>query len=397
MTNNTPEDTSDFYAFPASRVQQIDNKVAADEPYRSPHLARILAAQGGVAGRPDTAPAPVQQPVGMAPRTGDRAGPQNLQARQRRATNMTSNLDHQIEPLVTVAPTATPQPVHSQRPHTRTALPQTHIAASSTPEFPTGEVAVSPGFTGATSEVEASVLALPSRYHYYDFKDLYAAPFKGRQLAKLSRSHTEGSLLLMVEAVSSVLSTSQGFQHLAFDLTPPDFQAVLYWLRLNSFTRVAYVHSFHCESQDHIDRVHAGELGYDTLQHAVTVKKSMIKTVELVDVPLAPTLANPDLYVSPCTMRDVLLMTEHPRLDSDPDFAFHAGLAVYVRSHTQDLTFDERVAIVEDMDADDVRAITEYDALASNYGVTESLDVRCPVCGTQRKSAIALQAYDFFH
>src|SRR6185503_13223273 len=75
----------------------------------------------------------------------------------------------------------------------------------------------------ANSEHEAVSFALPSNFWYYDFKDVYIKPFRGRNFSKLSRARDEESLLHVVEAVSSVIHNAQYPQGLAFELTMPDF------------------------------------------------------------------------------------------------------------------------------------------------------------------------------
>src|SRR6185437_8830372 len=51
----------------------------------------------------------------------------------------------------------------------------------------------------ANSEVEAVSFALPSSFFYYDFKDVYIKPFRGRNFSKLNRAREEESMLHVVE------------------------------------------------------------------------------------------------------------------------------------------------------------------------------------------------------
>ncbi len=290
-------------------------------------------------------------------------------------------------------------------------------AAASIPEptrIPDHMPVITPGFTAPTSEEEAVVLALPSQYIFYDFKDLYVKPFKGRNLGKLSRAKEERSTLHMVEAVSSVLSNTRGDQHIGFKLTLPDFYFVLYWLRLNSFTKSVFIHESQCTNPDHIERVTNGELGSDTLLQAEVINKSSVKTVMLEQAPNleAFVLDYPGVTLAQATMQDAIEMTEDPNFDQE-EFRYAAQKAVYLRGLTpidpQDhaalaqypsglrpMTLVERVSIVDDMSADDHIMIQSYEKATGEYGIVEQIKVTCKGCGASKVDKITIDAHSFF-
>ncbi len=273
---------------------------------------------------------------------------------------------------------------------------------------------VAPGFTNPTSEAEAISVELPSRFAFYGFKDLYVKPLRGLHLAKLSRAKEEQSTLHMVEAVSSVLSTSTGDRNLGFHLTVPDFYFVLYWLRLNSFTKSVFIHESVCADENHIKRIGAGELAADTLRQGEIINKSSLKTLMLDGI---PNLANypvdyPGITLRPCTMQDAIEMTEDPGFHME-EFRFSAQIGVYLYGTVQvdprdlktmalhpsgfrPMTLHERIKIVGDMSADDIQSVKAYEKALSSYGTEEKIRVTCKACGVSKIDTIHLDAHSFF-
>lgn len=253
-----------------------------------------------------------------------------------------------------------------------------------------------PGFTKPTSEVEAVVLDLPSRYCFYDFKDLYVKPFKGLHLGKLSRAREERSILHTVEAVSSVLSNTNGDTHIAFKLTLPDFYFVLYWLRINSFTKSNFVHESYCTNEEHITQVTEGTLPRDTLKQASVINKSTMITNMLNEMPNpeAFVLDYPGITLAPTNMQDAIELTEDP-LFVNEEFRYAAKQAVYIRG-AEPMTLRQRISIVEDMSPDDILVIEAYDRATGEYGIVEQINVTCKTCGHSKVDKIHLDAHSFF-
>lgn len=347
---DTPK--QEFVPFPTSHVQQVEARRKAAEPYHSPHHPHARKTPGI---------------VGV-----------DMQSNY----TMPSTNDMQV---------ATPAYVNAQQ----------VVAAPVDNQIPV----VVPGYTVPTSEEEAVPIALPSGYAFYDFKDLYIRPLKGRHMAKLSRAREEGSTLYTVEVVSAVLSTPQGHTNLAFQLTVPDFYYVLYWLRLNSFTKTAFMHKTSCTNEEHIKAVAEGKLLQDTLKIGEIINRAAMKETLLTSVPNkeAYALEFPGIGVRVCTMQDALEMTEDADFVSE-EFRYAAEIACYldvpdIRTETgssRKASLRERIAYVDEMSPDDIQTIKAYERAVTNYGIEETINVTCKHCGTKRIDPIVLDAHSFF-
>jgi hypothetical protein len=328
------------------------------------------------------------------------------------------------------------QPVLDDQPQAPRQAPQPNPMGMSFNGVPAGQAQVSaptvpvemPGFTNAIAEPEGTSLALPSRFAFYNFKDLYASPFRAKHLAKLQRAHREQSLLPLVEAVSSILmTTTPGHSAVAFDLTLPDFYFVLYWLRLNSFTKSNYTHKTTCNNEAHMKRVEdgykleqyaaavaAGEMSQeqfdliqsqvlpeDSLQIAEIIRQSTMVVKELEEIP------NPEhyhfsdtsaMFFRPPTMRDVIEFQDAPQMQDKAtrtEFAYLAQMASHIQHQELLLTLAVRVDIVGEATADQVQLLQDYEQAIGTYGVDEEVVVTCKGCGASRKSKLILDAFSF--
>lgn len=255
----------------------------------------------------------------------------------------------------------------------------------------------------ANSEIEAVSMDMPSNFFYYDFKEVYIRTFKGANFSKLNRAREEESLLHVVEAVSSVISTPSILQGLAFYLTLPDFYAVLYWLRLHSFLKHAFIHQTMCRSKIHHGWVEAGgrkledgstvEVLPDSLKHAETISKAMIVTKKLQE-PLDLSkyvLDYEGLELVPATMQEILEITMNDNIDR-----FNARIAASFQPVGQRLSLAERMTLVDKLSADDIATIQQFERDVSDYGVDEKIKWRCKTCGHLHTDEIQLEAHSFF-
>lgn len=260
-----------------------------------------------------------------------------------------------------------------------------------------------PGFTGEVADGEASSLDLPSRFWPYNFKDVYATPFVAYHLAKLSRAHDEGSLLPMVEAVSSVLQSSDpGMKgiSIAHRLTVPDFYFVMYWLKLHSYTKGSYLHTTVCMNPEHHKWVQEGKKPRESLKVQELVQKSQLKVNALEVVPdmsqfnLGTMKDGTPLELYPATMADTLSFLEHP-LAADPEFQWLARRASFVRVSDAEVSFNDRVEITKTLSADQIAIIEKFEKICDSYGVQERITVRCKECGASRVTKMTLDAHSF--
>lgn len=288
-----------------------------------------------------------------------------------------------------------------------------------------------PGFQTPVADGSAFSLGLPSHFAFYGFKDIYAKPFLAKHIAKLQKAHREQSLQPVVEAVSSVLYTSDPAWNgvpLAFELTLPDFYFVLFWLRQNSFTKSNFVHSTRCKNPEHTRRVENGlrltdfqamvRAGQMTAEHYAEIEAAVLPESSLdisqvitnasVQVNELETIPDPEVYhfsdastmaFRPPTMRDVIEFAEHPKMQ-DPEqrteFSFLAQLATHIQHQELHLTLDQRIAIVENATADQVQLIKDYDKAVRNYGVDQTVKIQCKGCGAVSESKLSLAAHSFF-
>jgi hypothetical protein len=287
-----------------------------------------------------------------------------------------------------------------------------------------------PGFTSPTADDEYTSVALPSRFAYYGFQDLYVKPFIIKHIGKLQRAHNEKSLLPIVEAMSTVIYTTDERYRgvpLAFELTLPDFFFVLYWLRLNSFTKSNYVHTTVCQDEMHLARVELGKqlpqlaqkvltgdlkqeefeklkvqaLDAETLKISEIIRRTDMKVNELEAVPdpALYCLSDERLYVRPPTMRDVIEVAEDPRMrnpETRTEFQFYSRLASHFQHRDVYLPIGKRVDIIQSGSLDDMSVLTQFERALKDYGVEEKINVQCKCCGASRTSKLMIAAHSFF-
>jgi hypothetical protein len=355
------------FAFPAEKTKQLEAAAVARQAQGQPMQRR----------QPVTMPVNQPQPVQR---------PQHAGAQQ------------QVPPQQVPPQQVPPQQTYVGHPQDRSGQtpPQFHAVANQMP-----------GFTAPTADPEGASLALPSKFAYYRFKDLYAKPFKGKHLSKLSRAHAEGSLLQLVEVVSSVLSTTTpGMGPLGFELTLPDFYFVLYWLKQNSYTKSNFIHKTQCNNTEHVKQVKEGKLAADTLQIAQIISKSQLTVNELNNLPDPQYFKfNEDVpfYLTPATMRTAIEFSESPKMNSAEreEFEYLAQLGSFVQ-HKDFLqspqgywTLERRAEAMGEADGDEITLIKEFEKALEGYGVDEKINVTCKVCGASRETKVSLDAHSF--
>lgn len=259
-----------------------------------------------------------------------------------------------------------------------------------------------PAFVVPMASADGTSLALPSRFAFYGFQDLYVVPFKNAHLAKLQRAANEGSLQPIVEAVSSVIYTStEGYTNLAPMLTMPDFFAVMLWLRHNSFTKTSFIHNTMCKNIEHLEQVKAGTKDRDSLKitHVVNRTNVQVKDLEQLPDPEVFTLGEDHpLMPLPPTMADVLEFLDAPEM-KDPntrsEFAYLCSQASHTQGRDRWYSLRERLDMMEDLTPDQAHMLKEYEAIMKGYGVQESIQVTCKGCGASQVSKLIIDAHSF--
>ncbi len=264
-------------------------------------------------------------------------------------------------------------------------------------------VKVQPAPATPMASAEAISVDLPSKFHYYDFKDLYIRPIRLPQLAKISKAHETGSLQTQAEAISSLLSTSSGNQdNLAFRLTMADYQAVLYWLRLVSFSKPQMRVTSQCTNAQHMADVKAGLKEPKSLEIQTVVTKSDIQVNPLVQVP------SPDQYhivvegeridFTPEVLADTVEFLDHESW-ADEEFQYKSRIAAVLdlaRASGQKWTWDQRVRFVDEkLTPDQALLAIEFADMLDSYGIVEAVTTKCMGCGSKEIVKITCDPLSF--
>ena len=249
------------------------------------------------------------------------------------------------------------------------------------------------GVQRPNSEAEALSIELPSRFAMYEFKDLFASPIRAYHMAKMARAHSEKSLRLMAECVSSMLHTSdERFENvsLAHQLTLPDFYYVLYFQRLTNYNKTRYLHTEQCSNPEHIAMVKEGKLKKESLKITELITSSMLKTTMLDQMPVIDEELMDGIRVRPATVQDSIDWLEDERFANE-EFQFLGQIACYLEGET----FSQKIDLASSLTPDQVQAVMDYEKALFGYGVEETITIRCKECGASMKTPVNIDASAF--
>lgn len=240
-------------------------------------------------------------------------------------------------------------------------------------------------------------VTLPSNFYFYSFKSLAVRFFKAPDQAKCIRAAKEGRFRHLVEAISATLQPGIS----AYDLTHQDFYFLMYWHRMNSFSKTPYNHRTLCENPDHISKVMLNEMEEKTLEISTLITTTSLKEVQLdpEKIIIPPSLAE-KYQLGTVLIKDMVEIEEMEDSVSDfPDIEFLADLACYLKP--QQLpnggaqSLKDRIEIVKEMTPDEVEEMQTYIRSVSDYGVTENVVVKCRGCGAEREAKVSIDALAF--
>lgn len=260
-----------------------------------------------------------------------------------------------------------------------------------------------PVFTNPSADPESISVALPSNFVFYPFKDLYVKPLRALHLAKMNKAHQDSSLQIMVECVSSVLSSTYDTQGLGYELSVQDFHAVLHWLKMHSTIEGVTTTTNLCENPQHIAQVNLGEMPAESLvvNTVITKPDLRIRNLENADMP------NMDDFVlsveSPFIMRPPTMKDSVEFLDDedamDAEFQFLSKIACVLAipdvPAAQQPSLRDRIAFVSDLPDSDVQKLMAFDAHFEKFGVKQMIKIDCKVCGASREAELLLEAHSF--
>ena len=252
------------------------------------------------------------------------------------------------------------------------------------------------------SDKDGISVDLPSRFHYYPFKDLYIKPLRLPHLAKIAKAHDTGSMQTMAEVVSSVLYTPCGEENIGFKLSVADFNAVLYWLRLNSFSKKQMRLKWTCHNKLHLDAVERGEKSPESLEVSSLYTSSDLKFTYLESAPdpehFSFELENyGKITMRPETISDVIDFMDHP-LWEDAEFQYSARVASVLHVTKEDgsqMRLAEKVKMLEDASPDNALLALQFADAVDTFGVNEKVTTNCIGCGASSAVTIAVDALSF--
>jgi len=291
--------------------------------------------------------------------------------------------------------------VRPERQAAREAVMQPVVRPSEVVQKPMTPVASVPATPMVTADYVS--LDLPSRFHYYPFKDLYIKPFRAPHLAKMAKVDATASFQLMAEVVGSVLATHEHGPDVVFDLTMNDFYAVLFWLRMNSYAKQSMRLTSECANPEHHAKVDAKELAPETLKIDTTFTETAIEVNYLDAVP------DPEHYhivvdgvrisMRPERVRDSIQFLDHPKWD-DEEFQYlvRVGTVLALELAYPDKVWDleSRVAFAAELSAEDsLRALEFADLISESYGLVQTVGTKCKECGASGAVRLHLDAQSF--
>ncbi len=280
-------------------------------------------------------------------------------------------------------------------PTTAVELPRAHT------DMRTGQRYTGVGVTSAehqnsappsfSSEDTGVAVELPSKFVFYDFKELYVHPFRGKHLAKLARASKEKNARLLAEVMSSVLSVpGKNIPGIAFQLTLPDWYWLLYFQRRSCYTKVSFTHKWRCRNPKHIQECLEGQKDPETLVQQSLIDTSVLEVRDFQPFEIPESIA--DLQVHCPTQGDVVLSVEDPRFGNDPEYEWTAQLACLIYPG---LPWNERLAAVDNLEAHQIEALKDYEDRVLDFGVTEKANVTCRGCGASTETKLSVDASSF--
>lgn len=266
---------------------------------------------------------------------------------------------------------------------------------------------------------QAISIDLPSRFKFYSFKDLYIKPMRNLHRAKLAAAYQMQAVRPVVEVIDSLLATSDGQTGLAYQLTEPDFNFLMYWIRIHFFTSVPFTIKAQCKNPEHIKLVEDGKKTKGSLQIIQTLN-NLIPESKYIDEEYEPDFSqymptfegvdNPPEHfeVAPPSYNDIIELTEDEYFlidQKDPEtgktikipntaYVYLVNAAAYLK--VPGMSLRDRSELVGNMNESDYNKLIEAGKSIPEYGVNEIVSLRCKECGAIRKVRARLDAHSFF-
>lgn len=253
----------------------------------------------------------------------------------------------------------------------------------------------------------AEMGALPSHFHPYDWKKLYARPFERAELQLLSRAIATGELANVLRAVDIVISED------VLDLTTYDFYYVMLWLRSVSMPKAPYTVSWDCNTlvltnpennefifgdRSNIPESEEEQRKYTEFRPCGFSNTSVVHhtKVELICLP-DPDDAGKEGYVPFVPLPEgwdfprVRTMVEEEEYAADPDFVMILKSLRWMKGNT----FKEKLDRFDSMGLDVIQQAKEI-IEGYEHGYAEEMSFLCGRCRTKHERTVQVDALSFF-
>lgn len=265
---------------------------------------------------------------------------------------------------------------------------------------------VNPAVTTTSGPIPVQVY-LPSRFEFYgpEFKECFVRPMTGFHQSKFFRSANEKKDVHSANALTSLI----GFD--AKELTLPDFFFLLYWLRLNCYTKTQLIHNGVCNSPAHLQRVRDGKVPAESLRSVHTISRTWLEQDDLSDdymtgfeenvKELLAALEVVGYTLDVPRMKDTIEL--HDDLQSDEKYKdiitemeFMADRASCIRRiDGVAVSLKDRIQLIEQQSVDVHDMLDEWRVRVSLYGVKESIKFKCTECSAEVENPVLISAHSF--
>jgi hypothetical protein len=283
-------------------------------------------------------------------------------------------------------------------------------STESTPSAPSTPAPVSvrpPAVPKAPVDKNPDLLSveLPSKWMFYPFKSLSLASVRGKHQAKFAAAAKHESTRMVVETVSSLIGENID----ASQLTVPDFQFVLYQLRLNCMgsTIPMKVRGL-CSDPDHVLKVAEGQLSRESLINDDLVNSSQIKDTYIDDEAIPNfQLDHGDAIEelnalgydldAPRYADSIELEEQYFGKPGFDEVEFLSDLAGSIRAiDGSPKTLAERLEIVGDFPPRITKLLQDWQSVVQSYGVQEFINITCKECGSEIEVSASVPVHSFF-
>lgn len=240
-----------------------------------------------------------------------------------------------------------------------------------------------------------------SKFIYYqDYSTLSIRPFSIAEVRKIFKASVVDKLEPIVEAISACIDPDKS----ALDLTIPDFWALMFWERMNSYKKSNQWNvEFNCSSDDHIRMVAEGKAtqeSFKQVQHITAKSQLNIKFIDhlaVIDF-ISRVHKEYEIFLDAPRMRDSIeaesILNDIPELEDQVDMVFIIRLASHLNKvHGE--TLEDRIEFINKIEPDLINEILEFEKL-NKYGISEKIETTCEVCGTKGVVELSLDAQTFF-